>query len=546
MSFLFGKKSADSDDFTDTTLRSIINPAGPEDFKQYEHALYICAQLSRIVYCDTGIMWNVLKHLGRSNDIVNKVISAYDKEFVSKRRVPVTSQAGDGAGRPMESYSLTVASGNQPHYGTYISTPGDLTLLIIKATQVKANPNSIFKPTDLFISFKGSSTMENFKHDLMSQFTPADLATLVKEIGLTTSPGNTVTGAFIRPILMGWKAIIAALEAHAPQPGTRLFLTGHSLGGAYTTLFALILAEAKSQIPVLKNVESIHVVSFGSPTVVGDKARNTFNAHLDSEFLTLDRVVSQKVAARSAATQGLVGGIAGPNDVIPTVPVGFSHPGFRPLATEIGPEAGGRPYSIDNIRKSSGVESTTRYRDPQTWPFEDAMNLGDKAQATQLADIVKGLTGVTPPTETEEAAAKAAVEKEAAAAAGANEDPSGPPAQGGALFQPEKTKYEQATKTHIPNFISVQGSVYAYGFAHAEYLGMFFLGAFRLAGMKNPAKTSIAVFKLYDDGVKITYVPMNPSDVPAKEAQAGGRRKTRKGSKGRKVRKVRKLTRRRY
>jgi Lipase (class 3) len=461
----------------------------------------------------------------------------------------VTSQAGDGAGRPMESYSLTVASGAAPHYGTYISTPGDLTLLIVKATQVKENPNSIFKPTDLFISIKGSSTMENIKHDLMSQFTPQDLSTLVKEIGLNTSPGNMVTGAFVRPIIMGWKAIIGALEAHAPQPGTRLFLTGHSLGGAYTTLFALILAEARDQIPVLKNVESIHVISFGSPTVVGDKARNTFNAHLDSNFLTLDRVVNQKVAARSAATQALMGGIVGPNDVMTTIPVGFSHPGFRPLATEIGPEAGGRPYSIDNIRKSSGVESTTRYRDAQTWPFEDAMNLGDRAQAAQLSNAVKGLTGVTPPTETEEAAAKAALEKAAAAvkpAAGANEDRSGPPQEGGAFMQPEKTKYEVATKTHIPNFISVQGSPYAYGFAHAEYLGMFYFGGFRLAGMKNPAKTSIAVFNLYEDGVKITYVPMNPSDVPTKEAQVGGRRKTRKGSKGRKVRKVRKLTQRRY
>jgi hypothetical protein len=175
------------------------------------------------------------------------------------------------------------------------------------------------------------------------------------------------------------------------------------------------------------------------------------------------------------------------------------------------------------------------------------MNLGDRAQATQLANLVKGLTGITPPTEAEEAAAKAATEKEAAAAkpaAGANEDPSGPPPQGGgAFFQPEKTKYETDTKTHIPNFISVQGSTYAYGFAHAEYLGMFFLGAFRLAGMKNPAKTSIAVFKLYEDGVKIAYVPMNSADVPAAEPKTGGRRKTRKGSKRRKVRK---LTRRRY
>jgi len=65
--------------------------------------------------------------------------------------------------------------------------------------------------------------------------------------------------------------------------------------------------------------------------------------------------------------------------------------------------------------------------------------------------------------------------------------------------------YSKATATHIPNFLSVQGSTYAYGFAHAEYLGMFFLGGFRLAGMLNPASVSDAFFDLCADGVKIQY-----------------------------------------
>lgn len=103
----------------DTTLRPICfgidknvsvdvaKTVGPAKFKIYEHALYTMAQLSRIVYCDSGIAWNVItKSLGMSNDVVNKVISAYDWAYVGSRRKSVTSQPGDGSGLPMESYAL--------------------------------------------------------------------------------------------------------------------------------------------------------------------------------------------------------------------------------------------------------------------------------------------------------------------------------------------------------------------------------------------------------------------------------------------------------
>jgi len=493
----------------DTTLRpvcfgidrnvtaALAKTVGPAKFKRYEHALYIMAQLSRIVYCDSGIAWNVItKSLGMSNDVVNKVISAYDWKYVSTRRVSVTSQPGDGSGLPMESYALTpVPAGTC--FGTYISTKDDVTCMFLNvsaaATPRLIGGNSIFAEGDCLISFKGSSTVDNFKHDLLSQFTAADIQSLIGVTGIKVEgTGNVVTGAFIKPIVAAWKTLLAALEKHA---GGRLFLTGHSLGGAYTSLFAFMLAEGKvsGTLPVMAKVTSIHVVSFGAPTILSDVARNTFNRHLDSGLITLDRVVSQKVAARSAATQLLVGGIGGPNDVIPTIPVGFTHPGWKPLATNISPEAGGRPYSIDNIRKFYGVSSSTRYRDAATWPFTENMNLGDIAQR---ATLNKSVTDITQVTTIPEDVTKMPTEFEGVTV---TEDPQA----GGAGLA--KNIYAKSTQTHIPNFVSVQGSVYAYGFAHGEYLGMFFMAGFRLPGMKNPAKTADAFFELCTDGVKIQY-----------------------------------------
>lgn len=515
---------------------------GPQKFKRYEHILYLGAQLSRLVYCDTGIMWNVIeKSLGMSNDIVNKVITAYDKEFVGKRRSSSTAPGAEG-GRPMESYSLVVAKPGDAKYATYVSSPDDMTCLFLNASKVRSNPNSILTSNDVFISFKGSSTMDNFKHDLMSQISASDLGGLVKSTGVVVQgERNLVTGAFVKPLVTAWAALMGALNEHVKNGGTRLFLCGHSLGGAYCTLFAFILAEGKvsGTIPIMSKVKSIHILSYGAPCIVSDTARNTFNRHLESGLMTIDRVVSQKVAARSAATQLLVGGIAGPNDVIPTIPAGFSHPGFRPLATNIMPEAGGRPYSMDNIRKFYGVETTTRYRDAATWPFTERLELGDWKNSKELDVLVKGLTGVVPPANQDPAAVVA-------------NDPK--PLVGG--LGKQKGIYSAATKNHIPDFVSVAGSNWAAGFAHAEYLGMFFAGGFRLPGMKNPGYGNrIAYFGLANSGVSLSYkaigaVPSWPAELakmPADETgegedpkPVGGLRKTKRNRAVKRTRKSRK------
>ncbi len=127
----------------DTTLRPICFPelgraytpeqaktVGPDQFKKYEYVLYLMAQLSRIVYCDTGVQWEVIKKgLGLSNDVVNKLITYYDSQYASESRTSMNSPPGLN-GRPMKSY---IVKGQPdvmpsiPNFATYISTGHDVT-----------------------------------------------------------------------------------------------------------------------------------------------------------------------------------------------------------------------------------------------------------------------------------------------------------------------------------------------------------------------------------------------------------------------------------
>ena len=436
----------------DTTLKSIIfnqkdleivpNSEGQmilktqiskEQFDSWIHTLKVMAQVARIVYCDSGIIREVLLSapFGTDNNkAVNDTITQFDKQFFKDRK-RMSSYSGSKEGRPMISYVITESPGISKKIATYVSSPSDLTFLLISGEHI-ASKFSTFTSTDLVLSFKGSSTVKNFKHDLYSQFTPVDLSTVMppgtKMSSMTTS--NIVTGAFVKPLLKSWDILKKEIETARP---TRLFICGHSLGGAYASLFAFIVAECgRITFPF---IQSIHLITFGSPALLGNGARNTFNAHLDSGYLTLDRVTSY----------GITGNIA---DIIPGIPFGFSHPGFQPLRTELYPEKKtGRAYNLDTVRK---VYQTG------------------------------GLLGIGP----------------------------------------EKSKYEVATKTHMPNRLSIPArNPLVQVFSHAEYFDMTYLGAFRLLGMKNPGfKGKDRQFytfygEIYPDGVKFEYKPRNPEQI---------------------------------
>jgi hypothetical protein len=351
-----GAAAAPTQTLKDTSLRSVIfsqrdievisDPSGQVilksqvdklTFDTYTHTLKVMAQLSRLVYCDSGILQQVLisAPFGTEDNVaVNSAITAFDKQFAANRRAP-SSYANSKEGRPAISYVLKESAGANQKIATYISSPSDLTCLFVTGTHLSAKLTTMV-PSDAVLVFKGSSTMKNFKHDLYSQFTRADLSTVMPPgtAMTSTTKDNFVPASFVKPILKSWDLLKREIMNQKP---TRLFITGHSLGGAYATLFGFILAECGRR--TFPFIQTIHIVSFGSPTLLGDGARNTFNAHLDSGYVTLDRVTSY-------------GSISKIPDIVPTIPVGFSHPGFQPLKTELYPEKKtGRAYNLEMIRK---------------------------------------------------------------------------------------------------------------------------------------------------------------------------------------------------
>lgn len=316
----------------DTTLRSIVFGknelevvAGPQkqmilkdtitmdQFEVYISVLSIMGQLARLVYCDSAIIEEVLKSdvFGTKSSLVNDLITATDKKWGPKRK-----QAGETP-RPMLSYIGPVVSKKTgAGIARYVSTPDDVTFLFLSGSHL-TKKNGFFQQGDVILSFKGSSTVENFKHDLYSQFTRAEI-----------SPGCFVPGSFLKHLKSNLDIIKLGLTDFKP---TRLFITGHSMGGAYATLLSYLLLLEGVGYP-------IHLVTFGSPTIMADAARNQFNQFLDSGKVTLDRVVSS-----------YIGKVA---DIIPSTPAGFSHPGFQPLRTELYPETKtGRAYHIDALKK---------------------------------------------------------------------------------------------------------------------------------------------------------------------------------------------------
>lgn len=313
----------------DTTLRSVVfgknelevvsgpkqmvlkEPVSAEQFSTYLNVLNVMGQLSRLAYCDSAILEEVIKSpvFGTTNKAVNDLITLTDRKWAPKRK-----QAGQSP-RPMLSYIGPLSTKTGAGIARYVSTPDDVTFLLLSGSHL--TKNSFFQSGDVVLTFKGSSTVENFKHDLYSQFTRAEI-----------SPGCFVPGSFLKHLKDNLAVIKQSIADFKP---TRLFITGHSLGGAYATLMAYLLLLEGVGYP-------IHLVTFGSPATMADAARNQFNQFLDSGKATLDRV-----------TSAYLGKVA---DVIPSIPAGFSHPGFQPLRTEFYPESRtGRAYNIDTIKK---------------------------------------------------------------------------------------------------------------------------------------------------------------------------------------------------
>jgi len=414
--------------------------------------------------------------IGRSTEDVMKSISANERKYRVERTTPLKTQEGLGT-IPHESYALGSApKATAPKYATYISTSEVVTALVLNASYLKM---PIFKPTDVIICFKGTSTIKEVLHDIKSQFTSITLKNTLSQLGLQPVKGDEhamLNGSFTKVLLDAWNVLVKGITEHSGTEPFRLFCTGHSLGGAYTTIFGFLLAYMKnlpSPPELARRIESIHIISLGSPKVCDSKLRNIFNSMLISKQITFDRLVSQYkptlknyLLPTSAAFTGV--------DIIPNLPIKFSHPGFRPKKED--PKF---PYSLAELAKR--YEQTVEVHTPPVLAEEEQ----------------KVLLGVV---ETETKDLKDEAEQ-----------------VGGGVFNLFKSKnkrdYNAMVEKYSSNFISVgvPNTFFAKRIAHIFYFGLNYFNGLRLPGMKNPVPPGaqkVATFEFYDEpdaGVLIKY-----------------------------------------
>ena len=142
----------------DTTLKSVVfgsmnqeimygpkkqatlkNKVTQGKFNSYLHIIKIFAQLSRIVYCDSGVIGMVLlsPEFGRNDNVaVNYLITSLDSQIKGKRKM-ASSYPQSISGRPMESYVIKKVETKNPimRFATYVSTPDDVTFMLLKGSK---------------------------------------------------------------------------------------------------------------------------------------------------------------------------------------------------------------------------------------------------------------------------------------------------------------------------------------------------------------------------------------------------------------------------
>jgi hypothetical protein len=518
----------------DTTSRTIC-----ETFDKYIYLYEVMAQLTRLAYCDSGFIKMVFDTtFGQDNVKVMQKILALDLEHAKLKRSPLVEQKASevAPGIPHESYAMGPAPQEQKEnnpkvsnekgkskggYGTYVSTNEALVAFVVDTTVSKGIllEKGPFKASDVIISFKGTNTFKEAIHDLKSQFMRADLKVLAESLGFTVPPSDSdsfINGSFAKILMDAWDVLIDAVTQHSGEGDFRLFCTGHSLGGAYCTLFGFILGYLKKlpskdespTVKLLKRITSIHVISLGAPTLCSDKARNIFNRSLVSDTnifsMTFDRLVTQKIATLTVQPIAV--------NIVPLIPAGFSHPGFKP--TQLSFRVKNKLYTLKDIYEHYAK--------------------GEKPTVYKVFEPPKGELEALKSTEKEGVKAAAAADKPEAEAAAPSEDSvKGGSARrtyrGGGMLNKlkglkgfvlgrEKTLYSEMGKDKLSNFISLPAQGYlGTAIPHIVYLGMVYLTALRKPGMKNPVPPNVkkcAYFGFYhnpDDkkpvpGVLIRYI----------------------------------------
>ena len=369
-----------------------------ETLLKYEALLTQCSYLSRMSYCPADIFCRMTQHLDVTPNAFNNYIRAIEKiyEKLFNYKCSYDSKYIHENPKFSEYFNpISSLNSNESPVGFFVRNNKNLNAYLY----VHDNPNSKFNnEKTLFISFKGSSSINEFIHDLKSAAKADKLLSELNETAVknmtggfttkakndsiemqnissittnnprnntpinntaakntvrnntpinniaaknTASNNNKVFGkagyGFIEMLKESIPELCQKIKELESQQFTKVIITGHSSGGALASLFGYYLKKYK---PDLINVP-IHVVTFGACCVFDAPGRNEFNEFLNisEPIFTLDRVTTNF-------------------DPVIILPVDLDHPGYTLLRDEIRAFTNtGRTNEIGEIRKMLGLTS---------------------------------------------------------------------------------------------------------------------------------------------------------------------------------------------
>jgi len=204
----------------------------------------------------------------------------------------------------------------------------------------------------LIVSFRGTETLKNLMKDLDIRRHPiasilgkelfSDVLEDAEKLGNQRVHPFSAHRGFITGIQNVYPKIIDKMKSLLNEYSNikRIFLTGHSLGGAYANILGLALAQMKKKDTM--KLPDIHLITIGAPKTFTKFARSVFNKLLLDKHLTLDRVTNRgRFPDPTLLTY----------DVIPLLPFYMKHPGFSTLSHEIKTQTTtGRTIHISELR----------------------------------------------------------------------------------------------------------------------------------------------------------------------------------------------------
>lgn len=298
-------------------IRPLINK---EILGKYEATLTICCYFSRLIYEKrTRILLKMYKILEYSPLVFNKALS-----YLTFSKPDDTSIQHSQVQKKPSGYLLY-----DPDHHTCVS----LTI------------NQIIGEKCLTIAFRGTHSTKTLLKDinilyksLFDLYGKELFSEEFEEVGDT----NRFSGhkGFITGLINIYPRIIDRIKKLIDDHKVaRIFITGHSLGGAYACILGMALGQMRK---IGEKIPDIHIISFGAPKIFSYYSRNVFNGLLLDGYITLDRVTNRpRFPDPRMSTY----------DPIALVPANFNHPGFSILNTEIKTQSRtGRTKHISELR----------------------------------------------------------------------------------------------------------------------------------------------------------------------------------------------------